>query len=123
MPSKSLGIDGKGSRIVHVIAHDIRSKENIGMLFRNLEFLGVSKLWLTGYSPTPPDSKIAKIALGAEQSMEWEFVPKSTDVIQRLRSEGFQIIALELTDDSIPIQDYDASQRVALLKMSNRGSS
>ncbi|MCR4278942.1 MAG: TrmH family RNA methyltransferase, partial [bacterium] len=89
--------------------------ENMGMLFRNLEFLGVSKLWITGYSPTPPDPKIVKIALGAEKSLEWEHVPKSTDVIQRLRADGFRIVALENTDDAIPIQEYDAPQRVALL--------
>lgn len=100
---------------LHVIAHDIRSKENVGMLFRNLEFLGAAKLWLTGYTPKPPDPKIAKIALGAEHLLAWESVPKSTDVIQRLRDNGFRVAALEITDDAIPIREYDGPSRLALL--------
>ncbi len=115
----------KADREIHVIAHDIRSRENIGMLFRSLEFLGASKLWITGYSPSPrtnpsdsrgtADPKIEKIALGAENTLDWEAVPRVEDVIEKLRKDGFRIAALELTKDAIPIRAYNPSGSVALL--------
>ena len=114
-----------GPRTIHVIAHDIRSRENVGMLFRSLEFLGVEKLWLTGFTPSPrketssprgtADSKIEKIALGAEKTLEWEAVSNVDDVISQLKKDNVRIAALEITDDAVEIQDYDAPDRLAIL--------
>ncbi|MBU0540227.1 TrmH family RNA methyltransferase [Patescibacteria group bacterium] len=102
-------------RTLHLIAHDIRSRENAGSIFRTCEFLGVSKLWLTGYTPAPPDPKLLKVSLGAEKSIEWEKVDDIAEVMSRVKEEGFRIVALEITGDAKDIAEYRKPTRAALV--------
>jgi tRNA G18 (ribose-2'-O)-methylase SpoU len=80
-----------------VIAHNIRSLHNVGSIFRTAESLGVSKLYLTGYTGKPPDPKIAKVALGAEQLLPWEYKRSVAALIKTLRKTypNISIIGLE----------------------------
>jgi tRNA G18 (ribose-2'-O)-methylase SpoU len=102
-------------RVLHVIANDIRSRENTGAIFRTCEFLGVKKLWLTGYTLAPPDAKLLKVSLGAEKSVAWEQVADVTDVLDRLKEDGFRIIGLELGADAKDLGAYRPPTRAALL--------
>ena len=102
-------------RSLQVIANDIRSRENIGAIFRTCEFLGIKKLWLTGYSPAPPDAKIEKVALGAEKSVTWEQVNDVREVVARLKDEGYRIIGLELVKGATDLAEYRKPTRAALL--------
>ncbi|MEI7512234.1 MAG: TrmH family RNA methyltransferase [Candidatus Uhrbacteria bacterium] len=102
-------------RELHLIAHDIRSLENVGSLFRTADSLGVSKLWLTGYTAAPPDPRIAKVALGAERSVPYEVVSDISELILRLKDENIPLYALELTDTAIELSAFDAPDRMALL--------
>ena len=102
-------------RELHLIAHDIRSRENIGSLFRTADSLGVGKLWLTGYTPAPPDEKISKVALGAERAVAFEHSIDIMEVFERLQKEGIPIYALEITKDAIDLVDFIAPDRIALL--------
>jgi tRNA G18 (ribose-2'-O)-methylase SpoU len=103
------------ARTLYVIAHDIRSRENVGSLFRTCEFLGVHKLWLTGYTPIPPDPKLCKVSLGAEKTVVWENVKDVKDAMDRIKEEGFRLLALELDDEAVDIADYRKPTRAALL--------
>jgi len=103
------------SRILHLIAHDIRSAQNIGSLLRTCDSLGVAKIWITGYSPTPEHVRVAKTALGAESSVEWEQVIDILEAIKRLRAEGFRIIGLELDERAIDLGMYQSSEKMVLL--------
>ncbi|NBX50874.1 TrmH family RNA methyltransferase [bacterium] len=79
-----------------VIAHNIRSLHNVGAIFRSAAAFGVEKLFLTGYSPTPPRKEIAKVALGAERLIPWEqgdILP----VIEQCKKAGYTVLALEQT--------------------------
>ena len=90
------------SKIV-VIAHNIRSTHNIGSLFRTADGLGVQKLYLTGYTPYPhyeddermphiarkTHKQISKTALGAEETVEWEYAEDVFSIIKKLRKSGF----------------------------------
>ncbi len=78
-----------------IIAHNIRSLHNVGSIFRTADSLGVAKVYLTGYTGTPPDPKIAKVALGAEQFVPWEQSKSLVRLIKKLRSNGVRIAALE----------------------------
>ncbi|MFA6428892.1 MAG: TrmH family RNA methyltransferase [Patescibacteria group bacterium] len=101
--------------MLYLIAHNIRSRENVGSLLRTSDSLGIAKLWLTGYTPTPPDPKIAKVALGAEQTVAWE---QATDVfvlIARLKQEGVAIYALELTPDAQDLATFVPPANMALI--------
>ncbi|MBI2637576.1 MAG: TrmH family RNA methyltransferase [Candidatus Sungbacteria bacterium] len=78
-----------------VICYNIRSRENIGSVFRTSDAFGVSKIFLTGYTPTPPHPKISKTALGAESFVAWEKVFSPARLIQKLKKDGWFVVALE----------------------------
>lgn len=84
-----------------VICHNIRSRENVGSIFRTADAFGVSKIFLTGFTPHPPHPKIAKTALGAEQCVSWETKKSAAALIKKLKNEGAHIIALEQAQKSI----------------------
>ncbi len=103
------------ARTLHLIANDIRSRENVGAIFRTCEFLGVKKLWLTGYTPAPPDPKLLKVSLGAEKSVEWEQVTDVREAMRRIKDEGFRLIGLELDAKAQDLVEYRKPTRAALL--------
>jgi 23S rRNA (guanosine2251-2'-O)-methyltransferase len=84
-----------------LILPDIRSAINVGSMFRTADGAGVSKVYLTGYTPRPTDKfdriqkDIAKSALGAENIVPWEYKKSLLLLIANLKKQGFNIIALE----------------------------
>ncbi|HHX58401.1 MAG TPA: RNA methyltransferase [Candidatus Moranbacteria bacterium] len=100
-----------------VIAHNIRSAYNVGSFFRTADALGVDRLILSGYTPTPDNHiKIAKTALGAERFVEWEQASQVGRVISRLKKDGFEVVALERRKNSINLTEYrPVGQSVALI--------
>lgn len=103
------------SRKLEIIAHNIRSAENIGAILRTADSLGVAKVWIVGYSPTPEHRKVSKTALGAEQSVEWEQVVDIVDVLQGLKQRGYRLVGLELDERAQPLADYHPPENMALL--------
>lgn len=91
---------------MQLIAHNIRSLYNVGAFFRSADGFGVEKLWLTGYTATPPREEIRKVALGAEESIPWERVESPEKVIECLRQEGRRVIAFEVRADAIPVSAF-----------------
>ena len=85
------------NKTVFVLAHNIRSLYNVGSIFRGADALGVEKLYFSGYTGTPPDQRISKVALGAEDYVSWEKVSSPARLITKLRKNipGLQVIALE----------------------------
>lgn len=100
---------------LHLIAHNIRSRENVGALFRTCDSLGVSKLWLTGYTPTPPDNKISKVALGAEASVPWAQHVRVEEALDELKTQGIPVYALELTENAVELSSFQPPERMAFL--------
>lgn len=110
-----------------IIAHNIRSTYNIGAIFRTCEGFGVSKIILSGYSPYPKlsnDSRlphiiskltaqIHKTALGAETMVPFEY--QETPEISSLKEQGFVVVGLEQDKRSIPLREYTAPNKIALL--------
>ncbi len=107
-------------RELHLIAHDIRSLENVGALFRSCDSLGVTKLWLAGYTASPPDTRISKVALGAELSVPYEAVKDISDVFKKLREQDLPVFALELTDSAVDLAKFAPPDRLAILLGSER---
>ena len=97
-----------------LILPDIRSALNVGAIFRTAEAVGISKIYLTGYTPRPFDKferiqkDIAKSALGAEKTMPWEYVKGLPGLIGRLRREGYKIIAVEQDKKAIDYRKISA---------------
>ena len=90
-----------------LILSDIRSVINVGAMFRTADAVGIDKIYLVGTTPTPVDrfgrvrSDIAKSALGAENSVSWEYKKSILALISKLKKDGFQIIAIEQDEKSV----------------------
>lgn len=116
-------------RKIVVIAHDMRSAHNVGSLLRTAEGLGVTKVYLTGYTPYPLHDKddrlphiaqklhkqISKTALGAESQNIWQHTADVHTVIHDLKAEGFTVAALEQTTDAVKLHTLQVSNKIAIL--------
>jgi len=101
---------------LYLIAHNIRSTENVGSLFRTCDSLGITKLWLTGYTPGPDHAKVKKTALGAEKSVVFEKVVNIEELLSKLKATGFCVVGLELDDKAKALDQYKPSKnKIALL--------
>lgn len=98
-----------------LILNNIRSLYNVGSIFRTADGIGVEKIWLCGITGTPPAPRLAKTALGAENSVPWEYRPRAVDTVQELRKQGYQIVLLEQTERSTPYQEFLPNSPVCLV--------
>ena len=89
------------------IADDVRSLHNIGALFRTSDGAHIEFLFLCGISGTPPRSEIRKTSLGAEDSVPWSYIKDAAPLITDLKARGYQIVALEHTDNSADYRQAD----------------
>lgn len=97
-----------------IIAHDIRSLHNVGSILRNAAAFGVTKVYLTGITGTPPRKEIAKVALGAELLVPWE-AGDIHSVLSELKKDGYRILALENTKKAVDITSVHPQEKDALL--------
>ncbi len=102
---------------VVVILDNIRSQFNIGSIFRTCDAFRVSSLYLCGITACPPSREIEKSALGATRSVHWQYFENTVDAIHTCKQEGFTVIAVEQTTESIDIRkmSYDNNQKVAFI--------
>lgn len=92
--------------MLFLIAHNIRSLYNVGSMFRNADAFGVDHLFLTGYTGTPPRPEIAKVSLGAEDTVPWSHTRDPLEVIERLRSDRVRILAFESHPSFVPLTEF-----------------
>lgn len=96
---------------IFVILHDIRSAHNVGSIFRTADAALVAKIYLTGVTPTPVDrfgrkrSDLAKVALGAEELVPWEFAEDTLTLIERLKEQGVQVLGVEQTSGAVSYRE------------------
>jgi tRNA G18 (ribose-2'-O)-methylase SpoU len=99
-----------------VLLENIRSLHNVGAIFRTADSAGWDKICLCGYTGCPPDRRIEKVSLGAEDSIEWEHFDDIKDCILELKKQNFVIIALEQTKTSKDLfQPNTNVEKVALI--------
>jgi len=98
-----------------VILHNIRSLYNVGSIFRTADGAGVSKIWICGITGRPPNNQISKTALGAEESVTWEYRNDIMDVLKQLKQEGFQIVFLEQMENSVSHDKFIPHKKVCLV--------
>ena len=103
--SRRLSIDAIPDRNrlpVIVVVDSVRSLYNVGSIFRTSDGALIQKLYLTGFTPHPPRKEIEKTALGATKSIPWEYAPSAQSALDAVRSDGYRICCLEMTNNSIP---------------------
>lgn len=93
-------------RPIVLVLDNIRSQHNIGSAFRTADAFRISKLYLCGICGTPPNAEIHKSALGAENSVEWEYHKDATNAILKLKAEGYTIIGIEQVEGSIALNEF-----------------
>lgn len=104
-------------RALCLLAHNITVPMNVGSLFRIGDALGVEKIYLSGNTPEPPNNKIRKTSRSTEKYVPYESIDSSLELIEKLKKNDYTIIALEITSDSIPLQQLrlKAEQKVCLI--------
>lgn len=89
-----------------IVLENIRSAHNVGSVFRASDAFLVEKICLCGITPTPPHKEIRKTALGASESVSWQYYTSTLECIQTLKTEGYQIISIEQTENAIMLNDF-----------------
>lgn len=111
----------KKQKEIFLILENIRSSENVGSIFRTADATRVSKIYLTGYTPTPLDrfkrknKKIAKTALGAEEIVSWEKWGDTNKLLKELRKNNTNVIAVEQNERSISYREMNREFPLAFI--------
>jgi tRNA G18 (ribose-2'-O)-methylase SpoU len=100
-----------------IIADNVRSMHNVGSIFRTSDAFLVEKIYLCGITPTPPHREIQKTALGATESVDWQYAENTLDVVNQLKKEGWTILALEQTTNSVMLDELkvEKGEKIAIV--------
>ena len=102
-----------------IVLDNIRSLNNVGSVFRTADCLGIGKIYLCGITGKPPHRDIHKTSLGAENTIEWDYFESITALLKQLKSQDYQLCALEQTDNSIDIREFQSTDRPLALILGN----
>jgi 23S rRNA (guanosine2251-2'-O)-methyltransferase len=91
---------------VVVVLDNIRSQNNTGSVFRTADAFRLQGVWLCGITATPPHREIHKTALGATESVDWQYFETTLEAVKILKSNGYTIVAVEQAEGSIMLPDY-----------------
>ena len=100
-----------------VICENLKTPENVGVVFRICEAMGVERIILTGTSITPPNRKITKVSRSTDKKLPYSYFENTVLVINNLRKENYKILALEITDNSQQLcqSQFRADNKYALI--------
>ena len=108
-----------------IVLHNVRSLYNVGSIFRTADAVGVKKIYLCGITPGPidrfgrPQQALTKVALGAEKYLEWKKEKSTTALINKLKKQGYKVLAIEQSKKSIPYykipKSYIQNSRLCLI--------
>lgn len=94
-----------------LVLDNVRSAHNVGSAFRTADSFKVDRICLCGICATPPSAEIHKSALGAEDSVEWQHFGETLDAISALRAEGYTIVGVEQTVNSVKLNEFKPKPR------------
>lgn len=100
-----------------IVLDNVRSMHNVGAVFRTADAFLVEKILLCGITPVPPHREIHKAALGATESVDWQYYESVKEAVLDLKTLKYEVLGIEQTTDSIPITEYniDPSRKYALV--------
>ena len=106
-----------GKTPVTVLLDNVRSMNNVGSVFRTADAFRIEKLYLCGITACPPHKEIEKTALGATESVDWVHLPTTLEAVERLKSEGCRLLAVEQAEGSTPLHRFrwDGASPIALV--------
>ncbi len=100
-----------------VVLDNIRSLNNVGSVFRTSDAFLIEKIYLCGITATPPNKEIHKTALGATESVTWEHVENTVDVVKKLKSENVKVLSIEQAENSTKLNTFfpEKNQKYAIV--------
>lgn len=108
--------DAKKTPLI-VVLDNVRSLHNIGSVFRTSDAFLVKSVYLCGICSTPPHAEIHKTALGAENTVDWEYFEDATQAVKKLKEHGYTVFAIEQAEGSTMLEDVvlDKNQQYAVV--------
>jgi tRNA (guanosine-2'-O-)-methyltransferase len=107
--------DNPVQRDVALVLQSVSYPANVGSLFRIADGAGITKMILTSATATPPQPTLEKVARGKHRTVEWTYVEQTEEALTALKTEGYTICAIEITDEAQPYLDVDYPPRVAFV--------
>lgn len=92
-----------------VVLDNVRSQHNVGAIFRTADAMRIERVILCGICCCPPNQEIHKTALGAEESVEWQYYKDTLDAVRALQAEGYTVFAVEQAHDSVTLEEVAES--------------
>ena len=89
-----------------VVLDDVRSLNNIGSVFRTSDAFLIESVYLCGITACPPNKEIHKTALGATESVNWQYFENTIDAVNQLKQKGYSIIAIEQAEGSVSLGEF-----------------
>jgi 23S rRNA (guanosine2251-2'-O)-methyltransferase len=90
---------------ISIVLDDIRSLSNIGSFFRTADAFNVKKIYLCGITALPPHREIHKTALGATETVEWEYAPNTKSLVEKLKNSGAHVCVVEQAEKTMLLQE------------------
>ena len=102
---------------VMIVLDNVRSMHNVGSVFRTADAFLMEGIRLCGFTPQPPHRDIHKTALGATETVAWQYHKDALELVHQLKNEGYSIICVEQVTKSIPLNHFswDGKQKLALI--------
>jgi tRNA G18 (ribose-2'-O)-methylase SpoU len=102
-----------------VVLDNVRSAQNVGSVFRTSDAFLVEKIYLCGITPTPPSREMNKTALGATESVEWEYKESTEECLNELQKNGIKCFSIEQTEGSIALNEVKIKEGKMALVFGN----
>lgn len=99
---------------IYIILDQLRSGNNIGSIFRTSDAFKLKKIFITGQSAIPPNKEILKTALGATETVDWEYQENGISLVQNLKKQGIKIYAVEQASKSISLESFDITNNLPI---------
>ena len=102
---------------VTVVLDNVRSEMNVGSVFRTADAFLMERIFLCGITPQPPKAEIHKTALGAEESVAWQYYPTTLAAVEQLKADGYLVCSIEQVHDSVSLENLvvDSGQKLAIV--------
>ncbi len=104
---------------ITIVLDNVRSALNVGSVFRTSDAFLIENIILCGITSTPPNKEIRKAALGASDSVNWQFEENTIDAVTKLKTDGYHIMGIEQADKSSKLNDFTLSKKPIAIIMGN----
>jgi tRNA G18 (ribose-2'-O)-methylase SpoU len=105
----------KEKQDIVIVLDNVRSGLNVGSVFRTADAFAIARVLLCGITPKPPHREILKTALGATESVAWEYHPTAASAVRSLLDLGYKVWPVEQTDQSILLDQVTAEKKIAVI--------